>query len=879
MKSSLIKVLALALVLLMVVPFFAACKKNTSTETTASDTTVNPDGTDTPYTGGDTLTVGYSLFSSKFSPFFAKTQYDMDVANMTQVSLLNTDREGNVILNGIEGETIAYNGIDYTYYGIADCVVTKNADDTVTYAFNMRDDVKFSDGVSMTADDAIFSMYVLSDPSYDGSSTFYALPIKGMTEYRTGVTKDIYLKYEAIADKILTAGQSNTTYTDFSKAQADAYWGDCFEAAGLKFTQEIIDYCVANYGSYGPSVNQDEVALGMYAWGFANLVDYYTVDNTDGTYGFIANADSTKGEYGANAGVYAAEYGTTHDVVQLTVKDDKYYYNDGTMDVEYTGSRYSITTTKLESSDDIYYDLDTQFPTVEDYWTCIKNTYGTDCTNGAFALDREKAGSSIIDFMKSVFISTEGPKDSQAGGAITNISGIVKTGTYTFEITTESFDATTIYGIGTTVTPLHYYGSKSLYDYDNDKFGFTKGDLSTVKAKTTTPLGAGAYKFVSFENGVVTFVRNDIFYKGTPKITNILFRETNDGDKVSGVKLGNFDVTDPSLSDAAVSAIKEANSNSTLTGNVITTNLVDNLGYGYIGINAANVKVGDDSSSDASKALRSAFATVLAIHRDTAINSYYGDRAAVIQYPISNTSWAAPRPSDEGYRLAYSIDVDGKDIYTTSMTEQQKFDAALDAAIGFFKAAGYTWNESTGKFTAAPTGAKMIYTVIIPGDGLQDHPSYQVLSTAKEDLAKIGITLDINDPADSNELWTALEAGTAEMWAAAWQATSDPDMYQIYHSNNIIGKVGSTNSNHYSITDSELDQLIMDARTSADQSFRKATYKSCLDIIMEWAVEVPVYQRKNAIIFNSSSINFDTLTPDITTFWGWMNDIENLEMN
>jgi len=25
-------------------------------------------------------------------------------------------------------------------------------------------------------------------------------------------------------------------------------------------------------------------------------------------------------------------------------------------------------------------------------------------------------------------------------------------------------------------------------------------------------------------------------------------------------------------------------------------------------------------------------------------------------------------------------------------------------------------------------------------------------------------------------------------------------------------------------------------------------------------------------------LNIDTLTPDITTFWGWMNDIELLEM-
>jgi peptide/nickel transport system substrate-binding protein len=33
------------------------------------------------------------------------------------------------------------------------------------------------------------------------------------------------------------------------------------------------------------------------------------------------------------------------------------------------------------------------------------------------------------------------------------------------------------------------------------------------------------------------------------------------------------------------------------------------------------------------------------------------------------------------------------------------------------------------------------------------------------------------------------------------------------------------------------------------------------------------------IIFSTERINISTITPDITTFWGWMHDIELLEMN
>ena len=71
----------------------------------------------------------------------------------------------------------------------------------------------------------------------------------------------------------------------------------------------------------------------------------------------------------------------------------------------------------------------------------------------------------------------------------------------------------------------------------------------------------------------------------------------------------------------------------------------------------------------------------------------------------------------------------------------------------------------------------------------------------------------------------------------------------------------------------------MDARTNMDQSYRKAMYKSCLDIIIDWAVEVPVYQRQNAIIFSTERVKMDSVTPDITTYYGWLREIQNIELN
>ncbi|MDY5700529.1 MAG: ABC transporter substrate-binding protein, partial [Lachnospiraceae bacterium] len=81
------------------------------------------------------LVVGYSHFSSKFSPFFKESEYDDEAQIITQVYLLEFDRQGAAVYKGIEGETRNYNGTDYTYKGISDLTVTENPDGTVYYDF------------------------------------------------------------------------------------------------------------------------------------------------------------------------------------------------------------------------------------------------------------------------------------------------------------------------------------------------------------------------------------------------------------------------------------------------------------------------------------------------------------------------------------------------------------------------------------------------------------------------------------------------------------------------------------------------------------------------------------------------------------------------
>ncbi len=699
--------------------------------------------TPTP-TGGneqsDTLVIGTSQFDGKFSPFFYTNAYENDVLALVHLNLLGTDREGSVVLRGIEGEVRPYNGTDYTYTGIANCVITENPDGTVYYDFTLREGITFSDGTPLDIDDVIFSLYVPLDPTYDGTMTLYSLPIQGLEAYRSGI--------QTRAQLILADGaegyQENPYYT---RQQYDTFWA-AFWAAGEEFTR---------------SMQRDGENPAKF---FASLIEKH---------GFDLSAEGLESE--------AADI--------------------------------------------------------------------------SFADALEQAlGSHAGDYSAGV----------QTGNSAPNISGIQKTGDNSLRIVLTEVSATAIYNFVTAIVPMHYYGDEALYDYEDNMFGFTKGDLSDVRSVTTAPMGGGPYQFVSYTGGTVTLEANSRYWKGAPKTRYIQFREGQEADKVSGIVAGTIDITDPSYSTETAKAIADANASDA----VIHAQMVANLGYGYVGMNAKNVCVGGEPGSDASKNLRKAIATVIAAYRDVAVDSYYGAYANVINYAISDTSWAAPRVTDPGYQVAFSVDADGLPIYTDDMTPEARYAAARDAALGYFKAAGYTVEQ--GRVTAAPQGAQMEYEVLVGAGGTGEHPTFMALTLAAEALQQIGFRLIVTDLSNFSELSNAVNAGTAELFAMAWSATADPDLFQVYHSQ------GGSNEKAYFLKDDQLDELILLARQSTDQTYRKTLYKACLDIIADWAVEIPVYQRQNVFIFSAQRIDLNTLTPDITTFWGWENDIENLQM-
>lgn len=776
--SNRIRRLAMLLSGTMVIGLFSGCAINKTDGTEGTEMTETSTQAAEAETPGNPLMVATSAMSRNFSEFFAVSDADRRVADMTAVYLLGKNRNGEYVLKGIEGETDNYNETDYTYYGIADCEVKDQEDGSVTYDFTLRKDIVFSDGKPLTADDLIFSLYVYLDPSYEGSSELNTLPIRGLDGY----VEDSMPLYEILLER----GEDNKKFDVYTEEQQTQFYETDWVEAKNKFINSILEH-----------YQTDSIADAMIELGYA-----------------------TRNE---ETGVVT----TLYSYVRWSMEDD-------------------------------------DVPTAGDFWReLLRNSaYSKKVTEMSADLVKQGvAKQSIFDYLPEYYKNTlDIGKD-----VAKHISGIEKTGDYSVRITLTEKDTTALSKLAIPVQPLHYYGETELYDYDENQFGFTKGNLSKIKEKTAEPLGAGPYVFAGYENGVAYFEANQHFWKGVPETEYVQFKETDESQMAQAIVEGSVDIAQPSISKSDLEQVRMVNSNGTENGNVISTTFTDYSAFGYIGINGNNVSVGSKPMSEESIALRKAIATVFAFYRFSGVHSYYGDTAEIIQYPVSDASWITPQEWENTFQDAFRYDADGTIIYTSHATLSERKNGVLKAALQYLENAGYKVED--GKVTEAPKGAKLSYEVMITGGGAGDHPSYEVVKSAAAALASIGLELKINDLSDSNEMFLACQTGKAEIWCAAWpQEEPDVYMYSLFHS-----KGGSQYM--FEISSDKLDDLILEARNTTDQAKRKKLYQQCLECIADYAVVIPVYQRQDCTLYSSERLNMSSVAKDQTSNYDWMDEI------
>ncbi|MDE6357102.1 MAG: ABC transporter substrate-binding protein [Eubacteriales bacterium] len=430
--------------------------------------------------------------------------------------------------------------------------------------------------------------------------------------------------------------------------------------------------------------------------------------------------------------------------------------------------------------------------------------------------NKKAAAEELFNSLKKGYIN-----DNLADGIqVTEISGIERVDDYTCTVLV---DGVNIIGdrllAEQTVMPQHYYGVA------DDGTEFQKGDMTIPKSRNSAPMGTGAYIFKKYENNLVELEANPNYFKGAPKTPYLKLQVVSDNNKVDVVLNQEMDITDPSAQKETMAKLEE---------NGVEYNLTDNNGYGYIGINAERV-----SDINVRKGL------MHLMNRKPAIDSYYGELAQVLERPMTSTLAEYPQDAVEYYG----------------------YDKAK--ALEYFEKAGYT-KDANGKLVDS-TGKQLKIEVGV-GD-LSSHPSAGILSQMKTDMDEMGAELIISD-LQGNVLFDRVKTGDLDMFVMAWSNSNHADLKQIFHSESADG----SGSNHFKLRSPELDALLEEVSTTLDLEKRKELVAKELDLIMENAVVMPVYQRKNLTIFNGETLNMDTVYRSNSPYHTFREEMYLIEM-
>ncbi len=823
----------------------------------------------------DALVIMSEQLDGLFNPFFSTSAPDGTIVSMTQIGMLSSKYvNGDVQVAYGDNEAVVTK--DYS--------ITENDDGTVTYTFVLKNGIQFSDGHPLTMEDVLFNYYVYLDPVYTGSNTLYSTDILGLDEYRTQ-----------------TVGSSSGDNDDLISDQAAA-------RAQARMMELVSLYQAKRKASSTSEVSIAEMKDAINAHSLSS--GYKSAISNDAS--AVSNADLLK-DYEHALELFKEELGRDYLSAQESYTDAPYdtheefkdeifcfLFTEGYVSVEYAeGADGKKDRTKIEkltknypasitskdaAIDYVYNDkVSTAMDQILLYWA-TGTTLSTEYTAKAkevvlhenVGADGSLAVQNISGIVSLGHTDKAGSKITVNGTEYTIASGHNADGTVTkadseydvLQITIDGIDPKAIWNFAVTVAPQHYYGegSKVAMDIANNKFGVEfasfdfMSDIIQSPRNVKLPMGAGSYKVTDSDNNdnpgennfykdnVVYFKSNDKFSTvgagiENAKIEKIRYQVVSSNNAITALESGTVHYISPALTNANYEKLQGMESDGF---KMLST---DQLGYGYIGVNAAKI-----NDINLRKAIMCAMNTALAL------DYYRAGTAEQIYWNMSKVSWAYP---------------DGA--------------AATDNGKDYPQMG--TWNEDTARanikkyMEAAGVSAgdgDLRITFTIAGSTLQDHPTYKVFRDAATLLNDMG--WEISVVCDTQAL-TKISTGSLSVWAAAWSSALDPDMYQVYHKDSSATSTLAWGYNHLRNSGSaeetqilnELSDLIDQARETNDQAARSDLYEQAMGYVLDLAVELPVYQRDVLYAYNSKVINSDTIPSEINPYSSPLDRIWELE--
>ena len=793
------------------------------------------------------LVLSTSELDGVFNPFYSSSASDGSVVGMTQIGMLSSDKNGKVAF----GEDEACVVLDY------ETVFKKNDAGEITetvYYFVLKNDLKFSDGSPLTMKDVLFNLYVYLDPTYYGSATIYSTKIIGLEEYRTQTRNE--KEQESF----------NEQFEDLAEDRIGRLL-ECFELikedyVNVSLTDEQLKTLLGEYislgdASYATLVEDYELVKKYFK---EELKTDYT--NSKGTAQDIVFTDASGKKVTLTTDTEAFLY--NEGFIVWDEKEFKFVNNLGDESKNWSEDQAidAIYTSKIPNALDEVASFWNTAVRIREYFAYLeKEKYFN-------SLDPDDKITSIegIKFANRTETVKVNGKDYAA--PTYDAKGAVTSGNEVLSIAIEEVDPKAIWNFAFSVAPMYYYSDYEVYkdfnyvDNFGVKFGSIKFQDEVIKDsnKIGVPVGAGPYKATTRSgdsskvtagtfkaDNVVYFERNDHFMFDV-KIKYVNYQVVSTNLMLDALYAGDVHFVEPACKQENIDSITAKKDDGFASESVMTN------GYGYIGINAEKVP---------DIAVRRAI--MYAINTQYAVDYYFGYSHSISR-PMTKASWAYPTAADENGQF-YPFDSTGK------TSEKLVIDA------GYIKGADDIYQKD---------GHKLEYVFTIAGD-TTDHPAYQSLKVAADILNAHGFKITVKT--DINAL-KKLNNGDLTVWAAAWGAGVDPDMYQVYHMDSTAGSTANwgyraikTNAGNKYDTEYDLVRRLSDiidlARETLDEGRRKQYYAQALDLVMELAVELPTYQRSDLFAYNTNIIDVNSLTPksELTPFNGPMSRIWEVSLN
>ncbi|WP_371367670.1 Oligopeptide-binding protein AppA [Sporomusa rhizae] len=372
-------------------------------------------------------------------------------------------------------------------------------------------------------------------------------------------------------------------------------------------------------------------------------------------------------------------------------------------------------------------------------------------------------------------------------GKATTIEGIQIIDPYTIKFVLEKPNASVIYSFTEYFSPIL---SKAYYGKD-----YKQGNTEGIKKLHRAPMGSGPYKFVQYKEGIETILTaNESYWRGKPKIKNVIYKATNENTRIQMLSSGEIDLDEVTVNARNVAQLKSAG--------FLTIQMHPTNGYGYIAMNIANPMFSD-------RKVRQALA--YGLNRKQVVDAVYEGYADVSNEPESKVGWAF-NPDVNPYE--YNL---------------EKAARMLDEA-GWIKGADGIREKDGRKF--------IIHFTASSPNPVND----ALIPVAKQNYEQLGIQF-VPEQMEFNGVVRKQKSGEAEMFFMAWGLNTDPDSTTIFKTR------GTQNYLHYS--NAKVDALLEKGLATTNLAERKQVYQELYKELNEDLPYIFMYQRRDMYPINA----------------------------